>query len=106
MRLFGVALERDKPGVVYDALGAHAARASFWSAEDAGDWADQMRLRKPSLIVLQFGTNESEDTTIKAEAYEPVFGVLIDEVQKAAPSVPVLVCLRRSIARSRGATAS
>ncbi len=91
VRVFGVALERDRPGVVYDALGAHAARASFWSAEDPGDWADAMKLREPSLIVLQFGTNESEDTSIRAETYAPVFGTLIDEVQQAAPGVPVLV---------------
>ncbi len=91
VRLFGVALERDRPGVVYDALGAHAARASFWSAEDPPDFASEMQLRRPSLVILQFGTNESEDTTIKAETYEPVFGALIDEVQKAAPGVPILV---------------
>jgi lysophospholipase L1-like esterase len=104
VRLFGVALERDKPGVVYDALGAHAARASFWSAEDPADWAEEMRLRKPSLIVLQFGTNESEDTTIKAETYEPVFATLIDEVQHAAPGVPVLVVspLDRAVKGSNG----
>jgi lysophospholipase L1-like esterase len=104
VRLFGVALERDKPGVVYDALGAHAARASFWGAEDAHDWADQMRLRAPSLVVLQFGTNESEDTTIKAETYEPVFATLIDEVERAAPGVPVLVVapLDRAIKGSDG----
>jgi hypothetical protein len=91
VRLFGVALERDRPGVVYDALGAHAARASFWSAEDPDDWAAEMKLRKPSLVMLQFGTNESEDTTIKAETYAPVFGALLEEVQKAAPGVPILV---------------
>jgi lysophospholipase L1-like esterase len=77
--------------VVYDALGAHSARASFWSAQDAGHWADQMRLRKPSLVVVQFGTNESEDTTIKAETYAPVFGTLLDEIAKAAPGCPILV---------------
>jgi lysophospholipase L1-like esterase len=104
VRLFGVALERDRPGVVYDALGAHAARASFWSAEDANDWADEMKLRGPSLIVLQFGTNESEDTTIRAETYAQVFGTLIEEVQKAAPGVPILVTspLDRAIKGSDG----
>ena len=104
MRVFGVALERDRPGVVYDALGAHAARASFWAAEDAEDWAAEMKLRGPALVVLQFGTNESEDTTIKAETYEPVFGTLIDEVQKAAPGVPILVAspLDRAIKGDRG----
>jgi hypothetical protein len=104
VRLFGVALERDRPGVVYDALGAHAARASFWSAEDPDDWENEMALRKPSLVILQFGTNESEDTTIKAETYAPVFGTLIDEIQKAAPGVPILVAspLDRAIKGSDG----
>ncbi len=104
VRLFGVALERDRPGVVYDALGAHAARASFWSAEDPADLAAEMALRKPSIVLLQFGTNESEDTTIKAETYEPVFGTLIEEVQKAAPGVPILVAapLDRAIKGSDG----
>ena len=104
VRAFGVALERDRPGVVYDALGAHAARASFWSAEDAADWAEELRLRGPSLIVLQFGTNESEDTTIRAETYAPVFETLILEVQKAAPGVPILVAspLDRAIKGSDG----
>jgi lysophospholipase L1-like esterase len=104
VRVFGVALERDRPGIVYDALGAHAARASFWSAEDSADWAAEMALRKPSLVMLQFGTNESEDTTIKAETYAPVFATLIDEVRKAAPGVPILVVspLDRAIKGSDG----
>jgi lysophospholipase L1-like esterase len=104
VRLFGVALERDRPGVVYDALGAHSARASFWTAQDATHWADQMRLRKPALVVLQFGTNESENTLIKAETYAPVFGTLIEEVQRAAPGVPILVAspLDRAIKGENG----
>jgi lysophospholipase L1-like esterase len=63
-----------------------------------------MALRKPALVVLQFGTNESEDTTIKAETYEPVFGTLIEEVQRAAPGVPILVAapLDRAIKGSDG----
>jgi lysophospholipase L1-like esterase len=104
VRLFGVALERDRPGVTYDALGAHAARASFWSAQDPAHWADQLRLRKPSLVIVQFGTNESEDTTIKAETYEPVFGGLLDEIAHAAPGTPILVAspLDRAIKGSDG----
>jgi lysophospholipase L1-like esterase len=104
VRVFGVALERDEPGVTYDALGAHAARASFWNAMDVQHWADQIALRKPSLIVLQYGTNESEDTTIKAETYEPVFGALIDKVKQVAPGIPILVLspLDRAIKADNG----
>jgi lysophospholipase L1-like esterase len=104
VRVFGVALERDAPGVTYDALGAHAARAAFWDAMDAQHWTDQLALRKPSLIILQYGTNESEDTTIKAETYEPVFGALIDKVKRVAPGVPILVAapLDRAIKAENG----
>jgi lysophospholipase L1-like esterase len=104
VRMFGVALERDQPGVAYDALGAHAARAQFWQAQDTQHWTDQLALRKPSLIILQFGTNESEDTTIRAETYEPVFGALIDKVKAVAPGVPILVAspLDRAIKADNG----
>ena len=104
VRMFGVALERDRPGVAYDALGAHAARAHFWDAQDTQHWADQLALRKPALIVLQFGTNESEDTTIRAETYEPVFGALIDKVKRVAPGVAILVAspLDRAIKADNG----
>ena len=64
-----------------------------------------MRLRKPALVVMQFGTNESEDTTIRAETYEPVFGTLIEELQKAAaPGVPILIAspLDRAIKGENG----
>ena len=59
-RLFGVALERDEPGVVYDALGANGARAELLGSINPEHLAEQMALRKPALVILQYGTNESE----------------------------------------------
>ena len=59
-RLFGVALERDVPGVTYDALGMAGGRAALWEPMNAGHWAEQIALRKPNLIVVNYGTNESE----------------------------------------------
>ncbi len=91
VRAFGVALERDEPGVVYDALGANGARARLWDQMDGGHWADQMALRKPALVILQYGTNESEDGSIQPEAYSQKLGALIEKVQAAAPGASVLV---------------
>ncbi len=91
VRLFGVALERDVPGVTYDALGANGARIRLWEAMDADHWADQMALRKPALVVLQFGTNESEDGWFNAEVYEKSVRVVLSNVKRAAPDASILM---------------
>lgn len=90
-RMFGVALERDVPGVVYDALGTNGGRSEHWNPMDAGHWADQMALRKPSLVVLQYGTNESEAGVISREQYERTLRGLIEKVKAAAPHASILV---------------
>ncbi|HEX3770592.1 MAG TPA: GDSL-type esterase/lipase family protein [Polyangiaceae bacterium] len=90
-RLFGIALERDRPGVVYDSLGAHAAIAVNWFRQDRKHWKDQLDLRDPALVVFQYGTNESENTRIDLDAYERALGDLLEEVKASAPAASVLV---------------
>ena len=91
VRLFGVALERDMPGVVYDALGSHAAMAVYWQRQDRAHWKDQMALRDPALIVFQYGTNESDLWRLDRDVYEKALAGLIDELHEVAPSASVLV---------------
>jgi lysophospholipase L1-like esterase len=89
-RLFGVALERDVPGVVYDAIGINGARAELWSGMSSAHWGEQMQLRKPSLVVLQFGTNESEAPGI-AGNYEATLKAVIDKIKAASPNTSILI---------------
>jgi lysophospholipase L1-like esterase len=91
VRMFGVALERDVPGVVYDALGANGARIRLWDAMSEEHWADQLALRKPALVVLQYGTNESEDDDFKRETYEAALDRTLTKIQRAAPQTSFLV---------------
>lgn len=91
VRLFGVALERDVPGVTYDALGAHAAMAVYWKRQDPQHWKDQMDLRKPSLVVVQYGTNESDLWKIDWDEYEKNLGDVLDMIETAAGGASVLV---------------
>ena len=91
LRVFGVALERDTPGVVYDALGANGARMKLWEGMDTAHWTEQMALRKPALVVLQFGTNESEDGWINMTEYEKTVATIVGRVKAAAPMASVLV---------------
>jgi lysophospholipase L1-like esterase len=91
VRLFGVALERDQPGVVYDALGSHAAMAVNWQRQDRAHWKEQLDLRDAALLVFQFGTNESELSNLDRDAYEHALGDLVDELKAAAPAASVLI---------------
>jgi lysophospholipase L1-like esterase len=90
-RLFGVALERDVPGVVYDALGANGGRGELLGAMDAGHWKEQMELRDPALVILHFGTNESEVGMPSREAYEKTLRALVDKLKGAAPKASILI---------------
>lgn len=90
-RLFGVALERDVPGVVYDALGANGGRGSLLGAMNPDHWRQQFELRDPALVILQYGTNESEAGMADRDAYEKTQRALLDKVKAAAPSASILV---------------
>jgi hypothetical protein len=91
VRLFGVALERDAPGVVYDALGSHAAMAVYWQRQDRAHWKEQMALRDPALIVFQYGTNESDLWRLDRDAYERALADLVDELGDVSGGASVLV---------------
>ena len=97
VRLFGVALERDEPGVVYDALGSHAAMAVYWQRQDPAHWKDQLALRKPALVVFQYGTNESDLWKLDRDEYEHALAGLVDELREASgASVLVVAPLDRA----------
>jgi lysophospholipase L1-like esterase len=90
-RMFGVALERDQPGVVYDALGANGARSEMLEQIDEKHLADQMALRKPSLIILQYGTNESEALYFLKDSYEKHLRAVVEKMKAAAPHASILI---------------
>ena len=91
VRMFGTVLERDAPGVVYDALGSLGGRALLWEQMNADHWKEQMTLRDPSLVVLQYGTNESEMGYVNEAQYTKWMDDLIDKVKAAAPNAAILV---------------
>ena len=88
-RLFGVAMERDVPGVVYDALGANGARVRLLEAINAEHWAEQLELRKPALIILQYGTNET--AWGYDEGYEKILTNVVERIKAASPGTSILV---------------
>jgi lysophospholipase L1-like esterase len=91
VRLFGAVLERDGPGVVYDSLGINGARASLLTRFQPEHWHDQIKQRHPDLLVLHFGTNESQDPNMGAKRYREELSGIVGQLRQALPGVSCLI---------------
>lgn len=58
VRLLGVELLRNVPGVIVDSLGIGGARLRALLQLDEAHWVSELRRRAPSLVVFAFGANE------------------------------------------------
>lgn len=73
---YGVVVERDGPGVVYDSLGLVGARANRLLNFDAEHIEAQLALRGTDLLVLGFGGNEASDDKTEEQFYQDYARVL------------------------------
>jgi lysophospholipase L1-like esterase len=108
VQLYGVALERDGPAVVYDSIGLVGARARRLLFYDEHHIAEQMRLRAPDLLILGFGGNEADDPPARLPSYEPEFRQVIQRMRAGRPEMACLVFAPLDQARrdSRGAVST
>jgi lysophospholipase L1-like esterase len=93
VELFGAVLENDGPGVVYDSLGVNGAYAGLLvTAMNENHWIEQLRHRNPSLVVINYGTNESQYASPdQMQRYEKDLREVIRRVREALPEVSILV---------------
>ncbi len=91
VRLFGVVMERDGPGVVYDSLGIDGARAKLLKRMDPPHWHEQLRLRKPDLLVLHYGTNETQWRNLSSSRYHADLAQTVGHLRQALPGVSCLL---------------
>jgi hypothetical protein len=92
VRLFGVSFESSGPGLVYDSLGLNGVSAlvlAHFVNED--HWAAQLQAAKPSLIVLNYGTNESGFGTYVRSSYREDLRRVIQRLKRAVPEAGLLV---------------
>jgi hypothetical protein len=92
VRFFGVALERDAPGVVLDAIGIVGARIRTLDESDDANFAEAIAWRKPNLLVFQFGANESGDGfAYPMPEYHRTMKEIIEKMGRAAPEAGCLI---------------
>jgi len=88
--LFGLAVERDRPGVIVDTLGINGSRARYQLLWDDSIFREQLRRRKPDLVVLAYGTNESGDDS-PIEDYERDLRAVVQRVRETVPEASCLL---------------
>lgn len=91
-RTFGFVLERATPGVVLDAVGIVGARIRFLDKQDDAHWTEQLKWRRPNLVVFQFGANESADGyAYPMEDYRRTMRAVLDKVHAAVPEAACFI---------------
>jgi lysophospholipase L1-like esterase len=88
--LFGLAVERNQPGVIVDTLGINGSRARYQLLWDDAIFREQLRRRKPDLVVLAYGTNESGDDS-PIEDYERDLRAVVGRVRETVPDASCLL---------------
>ncbi len=91
VRLFGMVLENDRPGVVVDTLGIGGTRAANHLKWDEHVWSDNLRRRAPDLIVLAYGTNESVDDDQPIDVYRKNLHDVLARLRRSAPAASCLL---------------
>ncbi len=86
VRLFGMRMERDVPGVTLSACGVTGARARFLDKQDDEHWAQVLQAAKPDLVALAFGSNEITDGSMYSmQDYEKTLVAVMEQIEAALP---------------------
>lgn len=91
LRVYGVVVERDVPGVVLDSVGLVGARGKRLLAWNTEHIAAQIAVRRPQLIVIGFGANEASDSYAGDTVYAEETTEVVRRLRAGAPRAACLV---------------
>jgi len=103
----GVVIEADpseRAGVVLDTLGINGARLGTPLAWEEAQFGAELVRRKPSLVIIEYGTNESGDYKPKTEKYTERLVKLVERIRKYAPDTDCLALAPTDRADTRDRT--
>jgi len=91
VRIFGVVLERQGPGITWENLTQVSARFHQLLSLKARHWQEQLRLRRPDLVVFQFGANDTIDFGGDLTRYGEKIERVMERLREALPGTSCLV---------------
>jgi lysophospholipase L1-like esterase len=87
--LYGISLENDDPGIVYNAIGVNGAKLnSYLSCEY---YSQQLAALDPDLIIFSIGTNVGNTREFNPSLYGLEYLRLIEISKIAAPTAAILI---------------
>ena len=92
--LYGIVMETQGPGVVWDSFGVAGASTRSMNRQGRGHAIRQIRRRAPDLIVYQMGGNELGYPSVKTgggEKYKESYKALVSRLREGAPSASCLL---------------
>jgi lysophospholipase L1-like esterase len=92
VKLFGVALGREGKGLTYDSIGLNGASTTVMSRSfDEASFAAALQHRRPDLVIINYGTNESSYLGYVEKQYEIELRRAIARVRAALPETSILI---------------
>jgi lysophospholipase L1-like esterase len=88
-QLYGISLENDDPGVVYNAIGVNGAKLESYLR--CSLFVPQLRTLEPDWVIISIGTNEGNTREFDEAAYRDNYRQLLDSVRLAAPGAAILL---------------
>jgi lysophospholipase L1-like esterase len=93
-RVFGVVLEADVPGVVYESIGLPGATSEVWLRPAQEDFGRMLAARRPALVVHMVGGNDALMLSKRRSTVDEVetsMHAFFDRVEEAVPEADCLV---------------
>jgi lysophospholipase L1-like esterase len=91
VRLYGVEL-RKQAGVIYSSLGINGANVTLLSRSFNGPhWTSELRHYKPSLVIVNYGTNESGYAKFVETTWGPEMREVVKRLKAAVPEAAILL---------------
>lgn len=87
----GIWLTRyQQSGVVVSSIATNGAKQTIWQ-KWGPNWLNELSASKSDLIILEYGTNESFDETLDANAYRKNLVKNIRQIRKSSPNSVILL---------------
>lgn len=84
----GFVIENDKPGVIYHSIGVNGARISDFNKYPL--FFKQLKILKPDLVIISFGTNESYQN-LSVSRFVSNMRAMCDKIKEDNPGAVILV---------------
>ncbi len=88
-RIYGLLLENDKPGILYNMIGVNGAEFRHFNLSE--HFQEQLTYLQPDLMIISMGTNEGFSAGFDRDAFTRNIDSLVSGIRARNPKVEILL---------------